>query len=210
MHEHYEDCPWREQSMYILDSRNQMLCGYIAFEEYKYARYNIILLSKALNNGFLRITSPTDNNAYIPFFSLTFIQQVYEYVEYSKDTTILDEVGAVLDAIINKCSDSIDESGLIPSFPAPAWNFYEWSSGNGGYPYRLRYDTCFNAMLLYVLPMYKKLGGKVEINEKALSESVKKLLLDTEKGLYKTADFLLSAIRSQYLPVWEISRLQES
>ncbi|MBQ4107881.1 MAG: family 78 glycoside hydrolase catalytic domain, partial [Clostridia bacterium] len=187
MHEHYEDCPWREQALYSLDSRNQMLCGYIAFEEYRYARYNIILLSKALNNGFLRITSPTDNNAYIPFFSLTFIQQVYEYVEYSKDTTILDEVGAVLDAIINKCSDSIDESGLIPSFPAPAWNFYEWSSGNGGYPYRLRYDTCFNAMLLYVLPMYKKLGGKVEINEKALSESVKKLLLDTEKGLYKNS-----------------------
>ena len=31
MHEHYEDCPWREQALYALDSRNQMLCGYYAF-----------------------------------------------------------------------------------------------------------------------------------------------------------------------------------
>ncbi len=27
MHEHYEDCPWREQALYTMDSRNQMLCG---------------------------------------------------------------------------------------------------------------------------------------------------------------------------------------
>ena len=27
LHEHYEDCPWREQSFYTMDSRNQMLCG---------------------------------------------------------------------------------------------------------------------------------------------------------------------------------------
>ena len=25
MHEHYEDCPWREQALYTMDSRNQML-----------------------------------------------------------------------------------------------------------------------------------------------------------------------------------------
>ena len=31
MHEHYEDCPWREQALYCMDSRNQMLCGSYAF-----------------------------------------------------------------------------------------------------------------------------------------------------------------------------------
>ena len=28
MMEHYVDCPWREQCLYVFDSRNQMLCGY--------------------------------------------------------------------------------------------------------------------------------------------------------------------------------------
>lgn len=27
LHEHYEDCPWREQCFYAMNSRNQMLCG---------------------------------------------------------------------------------------------------------------------------------------------------------------------------------------
>ena len=38
MHEHYEDCPWREQAMYAMDSRNQLLCGYYAFGEYEFPR----------------------------------------------------------------------------------------------------------------------------------------------------------------------------
>lgn len=34
MHEHYEDCPWREQALYAFDSYLQMLCGYYLFGEY--------------------------------------------------------------------------------------------------------------------------------------------------------------------------------
>ena len=37
MHEHYEDCPWREQALYSLDSRNQMLCGYYAFKKVNFS-----------------------------------------------------------------------------------------------------------------------------------------------------------------------------
>jgi hypothetical protein len=33
MYEHYEDCPWREQAFYVLDSRNQMLFGGAAFSD---------------------------------------------------------------------------------------------------------------------------------------------------------------------------------
>ena len=36
MHEHYEDTPWREQAFYVADSRNQALCGYYAFGEYRF------------------------------------------------------------------------------------------------------------------------------------------------------------------------------
>ena len=33
MHDHYEDCPWREQSLYAMDTRVQILCGFYAFGE---------------------------------------------------------------------------------------------------------------------------------------------------------------------------------
>ena len=34
-HDHYEDCPWREQALYAMDGRVQMLCGYLVFGEKK-------------------------------------------------------------------------------------------------------------------------------------------------------------------------------
>ncbi len=188
MHEHYEDCPWREQALYSLDSRNQMLCGYIAFEEYRYARYNIVLLARSLHNGLIRITSPTMTDLPIPFFSLTFIQQVYDYVKYSGDKTVIDEVSLALDSIINTLKSLIDESGMIPALKAPAWNFYEWSDGNTGYGKPLgemvRYDICLNAMFLYVLPMYEEMRMMTDVDKKALSDGILHVLFDAEKEMF--------------------------
>ena len=191
MHEHYEDCPWREQALYSLDSRNQMLCGYVAFEEFKYARYNIVLLSQGLNNGIIRITSPSDRELSIPFFSLTFIQQVYEYVKYSKDESVIVEVKEALDSIIKTLASHMDESGLIPALPAPAWNFYEWSDGNDGYrppsPEIARYDVCLNSMFVYVYDMYKSLGGDVLVDTASMKKAIKRELFDESRGLFKTS-----------------------
>ncbi len=189
MHEHYEDCPWREQALYSLDSRNQMLCGYIAFGEYKYARYNIILLAKSLHNGILKITSPTDTELPIPFFSLTFVQQVYEYIKFSGDGSILDDVMPVLDEIMVTFVGRIDENGLIPAFPAPAWNFYEWTDGNDGAlrDNTLRYDLCLNAMFIYVLSMYREIGGKILADAHLMRKKLNEVLLDNERGLYKNS-----------------------
>lgn len=194
MHEHYEDCPWREQALYSLDSRNQMLCGYIAFEEYRYARYNIMLLAKSLNNGILRITSPTEKELPIPFFSLTFVQQVAEYVRFSGDISILDEIMPTVETIVETFASKVDGQGLIPAFPAPAWNFYEWSTGNDGYGAsglipkdRPKYDLCLNAMFLYVFRMYKEIGGIIEVDTDKMAEGIKRVLFDEERGLFKTS-----------------------
>lgn len=189
MHEHYEDCPWREQALYSLDSRNQMLCGYIAFGEYRYARYNITLLARSLHNGILRITSPTDTELPIPFFSLTFVQQVYEYVKFSGDKGILDEIMPVLDEIMATFAGRIDGSGLIPAFPAPAWNFYEWTDGNDGslHDNTLRYDLCLNAMFIYVFSMYREIGGKAVADADLMRKKLNDVLFDNERGLYKNS-----------------------
>lgn len=202
MHEHYEDCPWREQALYTMDSRNQMLCGYFAFENGNraYARHNLILISKSLRmDGLLNICAPSGFEIPIPFFSLVYILQVYEYVRYTNDKTILDDVGDVLEKIVQAFTDRIDASGLIPSFPYPCWNFYEWAeeSNNewqlGRKPtdeYIGSYDFILNCMYIYALEFYAKLMGKKRDLQK-MSDVVR-------KTFYRGGVFVLSSATEKY------------
>ena len=132
MHEHYEDCPWREQALYALDSRNQMLCGYRAFQEKSFARANLIYISKSVNeNGLLKIISPRKEECGIPFFSLMYLVAVYEYISETGDESILDEVWETLRGILRAFSKR-NENGPILTFDKPYWNFYEWSYYSAG------------------------------------------------------------------------------
>lgn len=86
MHEHYEDTPWREQSLYASDSRNQALIGYSVFGNYGFAKASIDLLRISLrDDGFLDLCAPSDIPITIPCFSFIWIISVCEYVEYSSD-----------------------------------------------------------------------------------------------------------------------------
>jgi hypothetical protein len=95
----------------------------------------------------------------------------------------------VIECIFKNFTDRIDDSYLIPSIPPPAWNFYEWSPGNEGRfypgPYENRYELCINAMYLYVMPMYRYLGGKISVDEDKMKKALKETLFDDENGLYK-------------------------
>ncbi|MBE6596768.1 MAG: hypothetical protein E7641_03760 [Ruminococcaceae bacterium] len=72
MNTHYEDCPWREQALYVLDSRNQMLCGYYAFEETEFQRENLKFIAKGTReDGFLELTYPAVNTPAIPLTSFS-------------------------------------------------------------------------------------------------------------------------------------------
>ncbi len=184
MHEHYEDCPWREQALYTLDSRNQMLCGYYAFKGYDYQRENLVLISKSLrNNGLLAICSPMDSDLAIPSFSLYFIMQLAEYVRYSGDKTILDEVGGVAKTIYATFLSKIDDNGLIASFPYPFWNFYEWAEDSSNdwqiskrtaeTEYIKSYDLILNCLFVYVSEYYKEIFGEA-FDTKEMKEKIKK------------------------------------
>ena len=59
MHEHYEDCPWREQALYAMDSRNQMLCGYYVFQNKEFAASSLRLLALGQReDGLLELCAP--------------------------------------------------------------------------------------------------------------------------------------------------------
>jgi hypothetical protein len=114
MHEHYEDCPWREQAMYTMDSRNQMLCGYEAFEGFAYQKQNLLLIAQGQReDGLLSLCFPAGSDIPIPFFSMVYLMQLAEYVQYSGDREILNTVAPVVHRIMDAFTGRIEENGLI-------------------------------------------------------------------------------------------------
>lgn len=199
MHEHYEDTPWREQAMYTMDSRNEMLCTYVAYGDYKFARSSLFLISLGLRkDGLLSICYPAGRDIPIPFFSLVYFIEVYEYVEKSGDKTILTAALPVLKTIIKTFESKIESNALIANFPYPYWNFYEWSAGsdngdqiarNESDYYPRQYDLILNCAFLYAVGYFKKIcafvGESYDFDEDAMKTAVKNTFYDESKGLFK-------------------------
>ena len=166
MHDHYEDCPWREQALYAMDSRNQMLCGYYCFGEYDFAHASLMLMAKgARSDGYLAICAPATGRLAIPSFSLIYPTQVLEY-ELHSGRRCAEEVFLAVKRIIENFRGAVDESGLIPAFRDTFWNFYEWTDGadNGGelrngYREGKAYDVLLQLMYLYAERSYSQLLG---------------------------------------------------
>jgi len=129
--EHYVDTPWREQSFYAFDARNQMLCGYWAFQggNRAYARANLLLISKDhREDGLLSITYPSGGSLAIPSFSLHYVTAVKEYLDHTDDLSFAYEVYGKLLKIIQAFEKQL-QNGLLYTFQdSQYWNFYDWSA----------------------------------------------------------------------------------
>lgn len=164
MHEHYEDCPWREQSLYAMDSRNQMLCGYYAFHEFRFPRANLQLISKDdRKDGLLSICYPMKLDFVIPSFSLHYITGCREYMQYSGDIGFLKEIYSKLVSIIETFTNRITD-GLVPPFKGNNyWNFYEWREGLDGSAEQNNPDLLLNALLSIALQNLASISAQLGI-----------------------------------------------
>lgn len=134
MHEHYEDCPWREQALYAMDARNQALAGYYCFGNYDFAAASIGLLGQGMNprDGFLELCAPADVSITIPSFSLAWILMLDDYLLFSGDRELVELQLPVARQIIETCTR--ESTGPIITTPKGPrmWNFYEWAPGLDG------------------------------------------------------------------------------
>ncbi len=186
MNMHYEDTPWREQALYVLDSRNQMLCGYYAFHETKFARANLELIAKGVRpDGFLELTYPSVDGAAIPFFSVMYPVEVYEYIKYTGDKSILDSTMPTMLGIMNKFKERIEKNNLIRQFDKPYWNFYEWTDGSAdkiphqnGYEYKDCFHLILNCAFVYAGRMFKELCDMAGVEFDCDFDAVKKAIND--------------------------------
>ena len=89
-HEHFEDCPWREQSLYTLDSRLQMLAYYQGFDNQEAISSSIdLMLNDWRKDGQLNICFPTDASLVIPSYSLYLFDIVWENYKYTHNIDLL-------------------------------------------------------------------------------------------------------------------------
>lgn len=195
MHDHYEDTPWREQALYAMDSRNQILCGYYCFGEYAFPRACLHLMSlDDRADGLLSICTPSDMDLTIPSFSLHYVTEVYEYVKYSGDLSLLREVYPKMLSVMKIFTEKAGEDGRLPIFTEKRhWNFYEWSRGLEGKLNReeaLRYDAALPMLSVCALQRMQEMARMLERDEDwsreiaQIKKAVREDFFDAESGLY--------------------------
>lgn len=206
MHDHYEDCPSREQAMYVMDTQIQAVCGYYALGEYKFPKSCFEMLVNSIrDDDFLEMISPGVSVHTIPCFSINYIPLVWEYYLFSGDKDILKKVSPYMERIVNERLNYIDEkTGLIPSPRGKKfWNFTEWQKGNDGVvgendatclEYEL-FNMSYNAFYSIVCDTYSKVCmemGKIEDSEKydflhkSINTSIHKYFWDETRNSYKS------------------------
>ena len=183
MHEHYEDCPWREQALYGFDSYVQMMCGYYAFGEYEFAKASLKLLANSQReDGLLNITSPNTSNYTIPSFSLAWIISLEKYVLYSGDTDFGNNMLNVAENILKAfpVEDDLVQTVQKDSY----WHFYEWRDGAS----RATGNTDCLINLYYILASeaYNRICKKEIFDTTKIKEKIQLEFFDIKKGLYKT------------------------
>ena len=201
MMEHYVDCPWREQCLYVFDSRNQMLCGYYAFEKgnAEYARSNLKLMSEdRRDDGLLSICYPCGVDLTSPSFSLYYFLAVREYLEHTGDIGFVKEIYPKLKGIIQSfIANAFD--GLICKFEGKNhWNFYDWSQYLSGKLHTAEEktpDLMINALFIFALQNLREIDKRLN-KEFAFTELLENCLARTKKAFFHQENGLFSLLEN--------------
>ena len=203
MHEHYEDCPWREQALYTMDSRNQMLAGYYAFGETLFPKANLELISEDDRpDGLLSICYPILRDFAIPSFSLHFVTECEEYLGYSGDEEFIRRIYPKIKKTLGVFLDRIDESGLaMPLEDKSMWNFYEWTDAlagdevwdtenpNAGLTYDLALNTLISIAISRLVSINDRLGfdsTELLMKKASLNSAIYRYFYLGERGAFET------------------------
>lgn len=201
-HEHYEDCPGREQALYAYDGRLQALYGYYAFGDFQFPEVSFSLLGRTLDEyGFLALTAPGRTPVNIPIFTFTWIAAVGEHWLHSGKSVLFRKFRTVLETILEKALARHDPSnGLYYPPDAPEyWNFYEWTEGLcgviGGDFLRGRnfagYNLHLHEALRWQIWMLEQAGEKkaarhLSLRRSALSKAIHRVFWNPAAGLYRS------------------------
>lgn len=189
-HEHYEDCPWREQGLYTLDSRFEMLAAYYAFDNFETMTSSIeLMINDKSNNGQLSMCFPCDLSLHIPSFTLHFFTLLKENYLYTHNLQLIKLANDKLDEIINAFFANM-KNGLVQEFEGE-WNFYEWINGyDGNSDISIKNDIIINLLFVNALNIKTWINSLLNIDisydeqVKNISKRINEEFFDEEKNLY--------------------------
>lgn len=133
------DCPWRENTLYLNDMLVEQPTSLQAFGDPRLvARCYRLALSQAGDNGILPCAIPAgeipdldllaaNDRITFPATSLWLAGMIEEYMLYTGDLTLTEQMIEPLNKILRTVSDWEDDDGLITP-PARYWNFVDWSN----------------------------------------------------------------------------------
>jgi hypothetical protein len=192
---HYEDCPWREQALWIFDMRVMSLINYYNFGDAKLVAKNIHqIFALQYDDGSVNSTGPKLNNCWHIDFCMHLISALREYYQYSGDDSLVREllpnVRRLAEYIKSySSSDGILDSGPVGKRGAP---FLDWSDKVD----KLGESIILNAIYSRYLDDLAILYDLCECDGDALrnqrmqhSQSVNNLLFDKREGLYRDSFF---------------------
>ena len=203
-HEHYEDTPWREQGLYAMDSRNEMLFAYCAFGETLLTKESLRLMALGQKPyGLLELCSPAEapDRVNIPCFSLVWICSLKDHFDRTGELEFVKEMLPSAKRILEFFSKYTAKSGLVRT-PEGYWNFYEWSpmlTGSAKAAVREDaepiYEAPLNAFYIMALRAYAELCRAVgEENTyvysqiSAIEAAYEEVFYSVERGAYRLSD----------------------
>lgn len=215
-HEHYEDCPWREQALYGSDSRNQMLCTYYLHNDYEFAKASLDLLGSSIGDGkYAMMVAPSDSKLIIPSFSFIWILALNEYTAYSGDRSLAEKYKDKIKYMIESCTLSMERGIARHPSGLECWNFYEWAEGNDGIvnnssvtdmlDYKNgRMDGLYQMFLFAAIKSASELYGDSDYAEilTNMKAGINKVFWDDGKQLY--AAYVDKGVKNHYCELMQI------
>lgn len=194
MHEHYEDCPWREQALYAFDSYLQILSGYYLFGEYDFAKASLKLLADSQRpDGMIRMCAPTGIPVAIPSFSLTWVLSLEKYALYSGDVAFVREMLPTAERVLG--AFQWEDDLIQNTMSSDNWHFYEWTDGLSGDANTPKVDVPIQAYYIMACEAYQKLCAYTGEPEHpvyhapdAIRDAVRRRFYNAENGLFRTCD----------------------
>jgi hypothetical protein len=191
---HYEDCPWREQALWIFDMRIMALINYYYYGDSDLVAKNLRqCFALQDEDGCVNSTGPKKNSMYHLDFCMHLISTLCEYYQYSGDRELVKELSPYvqkLDAFIRKfeASDGMLDSSLVADRGAP---FLDWSNEIDKLGKSVILNAVYSNYLQDKSVLDQITGEKYQREEivTRLKASVNGLLYDKNEGLYRDTFF---------------------